>query len=378
MNSEIIIPLPSASNQTEPLIEEPAFTKPEQDLADIKVGHGLQTVDTFGITKQERERIIPQLQYAYGIQFTEGVTAVPFPSFTTRKCLLTDTQARVYFLKERPSYSVDPERQRVTSMLQTILAEQLTFIPPIIKTVDDKPHAEIEGKIMYLTPFIQGDLFMGRLEQSISSANALGLMHKAAQSIPPEVETETTTQSLQIMVGWAEELDFPDTNLKKKVISKMRYLGNKYEVSQEGLYGWMHADVAPYNTIYHGNEVLAINDFDNVMYGPLAKDLAIMLLDHTALNYAGPTSSFRTPIRTVVETDRMDQMLQAYLLSSENNMRDLIDLPNQLTSMWVEYMALGLLRGDFSLKNVNEALEFSDNLYHNTAMVVRNHLQRVE
>lgn len=340
------------------------------DPEDVKIGHTLNTIDTLMTNKHERDRIIPRLRDLYRIPFISTAASVPFPSFTSRKCLLADEKGNTYFLKEKPLYSIDEKQLKIASMLQIELSQQLSFIPQILLTERGDPYARMGGEILFLTPFIDGDVFMGKLTQSISSARALGEMHKASRVITPGLETETTSESLSTMVDWAEALPFPDTTLKANVSSRMRQLGLKHRVSQNGTYGWVHADVAPYNTIYKGNDVIAINDFDNAMFGPLAKDLAITLLDHCALNYAGPTSSFRTPIRTKIDTERMSKMLTTYLETSNNEISQLSDLPNQISSMWIEYMALGLLRGDFSLKDVSTALPFVDTLYNFTDSLV--------
>lgn len=340
------------------------------DTEDVKIGNTLNTIDTLMTYKYERDRIIPQLRDLYRIPFISTTASVPFPSFTSRKCLLADENGNTYFLKEKPLYSTDEKQLKIASVLQLELSQQLSFIPQILLTERGDPYVRMGGRILFLTPFIDGDLFVGKLAQSISSARALDEMHKASRVIAPGLEIETTSESLTTMVDWAEALPFPDVILKANVLSRMRQFGLKYRVSRNGAYGWIHADVAPYNTIYKGNDVIAINDFDNAMFGPLAKDLAITLLDHCALNYAGPTSSFRTPIRTKIDTERMSKMLATYLETSNNEISQLTDLPNQISSMWVEYMALGLLRGDFSLKDVSTALPFVDTLYNFTNYLV--------
>lgn len=343
------------------------------DPADVKIGYTLNSVDVFMTDKRERDRIIPQLRDLYRIPFISAIASVPFPSFTSRKCLLTDEKGNTYFLKEKPLYSTDEKQLKIASTLQIELSQQLSFIPQIILTDRGDPYIKVGDKILFLTPFIEGDVFIGKLAQSLSSARALGKMHKTSEVIPPGSEIETTSKSLIVMVDWTEALAFPDVILKDKVLGRMRELGSKYTVSQNGVYGWIHADVAPYNTIYKGDDVIAINDFDNAMYGPLAKDLAITLLDHCAINYAGPTSSFRAPIRTVIDTERMDKMLVAYLETSNNKISQLGDLPNQISSMWIEYMALGLLRGDFSLRDVSIALPFADTLHSFVTSLVDKH-----
>jgi thiamine kinase-like enzyme len=346
-------------------------SSPEEDLSDVKVGNNLQTVDVFMIKRAEREHFLPLLRNIYGINFTNYVRSTPYQSFTSRKCLVEDDKGRIYFLKEKPEYSVSQERLKASSMLQYKLSEKLSFIPPIIPTIDNSPYAHIHGKIILLTPYVEGDIFMGRMEQSLSSAETLAKMHVAVSDLPLGNEIETTTEALITMVEWTDNLAFPDIALKKSIISKLSKLGLQFSVSQDGPYGWIHTDVAPYNTLYKDNKVLAINDFDNVIYGPLAKDLAILLLDHCGLNYAGASSSFGTPIRTVLDIHRMDQMLGVYLKTSGNNINEFKDIPNQITSMWLEYMALGLLRGDYSLKDVDKALHFSENLYRQTAELVK-------
>jgi len=335
------------------------------DPGNEKAGATLESVDWLFIRETDRRTFLPLLEQEYGIKFSEGgVDPTLAISFTSQKCVISDLTGQKYFLKRKPSYSLgEPQRSR-SALMQSRLSECLSYIPKVIYTKKGSPYARIGEHFFLLTPYIEGDFFMGRLSQSVACASVLGEIHRTASEIlPPEDNAfiDSTEETLRFieMVG---RLDFPSVDLKEIVLKEMRELALKYQATNIGKRGWLHGDFSPFNMIFRGNQVIAVNDFDNVAYGLLARDVAECLLTHSGVNYAGATSSLRAPIRTTIDISRMKRMLNAYLKSNPISKDELIDLPNQMCLIWLELMALGLLRGDFSLNDVQIALPHCHNI----------------
>jgi Ser/Thr protein kinase RdoA (MazF antagonist) len=248
--------------------------------------------------------------------------------------------------------------------MQHSLSRFLPYIPRIIFTKEGSPYAQIGEDFFLLTKYVEGDFFIEKLEQSVNCASALGEMHKTAlEKLPSQSDFIDSTEETLRFIDMAEGLNFPSLDLKRSILNKMRESAAKYKATNIGKKGWLHGDFSPFNMVFKGDQLIAVNDFDNVAFGVLARDLAECLLTHTGINYAGTTSSLRTPIRRTIDSSRMKAMYIAYLEKNPISSSELVDLPNQMVLIWLELMVLGLLRGDFSLRDVEMALSHPDDIY---------------
>lgn len=340
-------------------IDNEAYIPPIINPDQVKIGDTIERVDLLFILKNDRKVLLPILEDQYGIQFNTD----PIPdriqsiSFTSRKCIISDLKGKEYFLKRKPQYSLrEPQKTRAAS-LQISLASNLDYVPKIIGTKYGSPYANIGSSFFLLTPFVNGGFFIGRIEQSDACASALGEIHRvASQILDPQKDFIDSTQETLNFISMVKGLDFPNNDLKTSVLDEMQILTEQFHSTNDGEKGWLHGDFSPYNMVFNGNTVIAINDFDNVTYGPLARDVAECILTHTDINYAGATSSLRAPIRTTIDMSRMIKMLKTYLLTNPISKNELVDFPNQMSLLWLELMSLGLLRGDYSLTDVQKVI----------------------
>ncbi len=348
-----------------PVVTALDFLPAVLDPAEVKQGNNLVTDDFLVRTRQERLLFLKELTQAYGLTFQEKTDPVPsIVSFTSRKGIIYTQEGHAFFAKQKPVYSLENGQHHHAASMQVALSKTLSYVPPIIPTKDGQPYAFVQNAWYFLTPYIQGDFYMGKIEQSISSARVLGAMHRVARlTLPPApVSTDFMEESLKFVDLFAQ-LDFPDQTLHTSLVHRMKHILRSMQATKTAVDGWIHGDFAPFNLLFQANTVIAVNDFDNVLYGPLSKDIAECLLTNCGVNYAGVTSSMRPPIRTTLDLERAKRMLAAYLQESNLRKEQLADLPEQSVFSWFELISVGLLRGDFSLRDVENAIFFPSVLH---------------
>lgn len=328
------------------------------DVSEIRAGNNLELVDFLVQGNKERRDFLQAFSKIYAIAFQDKVDPVPAViSFTSRKGILYGLDGKAYFAKQKPPYSLQGQRLFNAAQMQIALSECLPYVPPIIKTRKGQPYACLHKATYFLTPYIPGDYYIGRREQSFSAAYILGEIHATALRLlpPAPVATDSIEETFNL-IKLAAQLDFPNKELHKALMDQMKEILHSIRHQNTSINGWLHGDFAPFNIVFHRDATIAVNDFDNVTYGPLCRDVAECVLTHCGIHYAGATSSMRPPILTTLDTDRAKGMISAYLQSSGLPLKELSDIPYQVIYVWFELIAVGLLRGDFSLEDVDKAL----------------------
>ncbi|MEK7518156.1 MAG: phosphotransferase [Patescibacteria group bacterium] len=333
-------------------------------LEEVKQGNTLEDTDILFALQKERKNLLPILSHEYGISFVDKFSDMNLASFTSLKRIIHDEKGNKYFLKQKPSYSLDEPRRTRSALMQSTLSDYLPFVPPILFTRDDSPYAQIGTRTFLLTKFVEGDYYIGKHEQSFACARALAEIHKYSGSVlPMQSDPVDFTEETIDFIRLVEQVDFPALDLKSSVVDHMKEKIYVYRSSNEGKLGWLHGDFAPSNMVFQQDNLVAVNDFDNVTYGVLSRDIAECLITHCDINYAGSMSSLRVPIRTSIDVDRMEKMIGFYLEASSLKKYDIIDMPKQMVLVWIELMSLGLARGDFSLRDVDTALDHANDIY---------------
>lgn len=335
--------------------------KNDYNTLEEKSGKPLELSDILFLDKHERESFLPILEDLYGLKFKDGIEFSSSLSLTSRKCLIYDTNNNKYFLKRKPEYSLEEPLKSRSVILQKFLSDSTNFVPKVIYTKNNEPYAVINKNHYLLTPFIEGGIFSGNIEQCLDGASKLGVMHRLGfENLPKQAEFTDSTTSALTFLGYARNLHFENEDLKNETLDKIEAKMHFYSSHNKGLLSWIHSDFAPFNLVYTSNIVVAVNDFDNATYGNISKDLAECLISFCDINYAGTTSSLNKVIREKVDNESMVKLFRSYLNSSRFGYSELHDLPNEMSIMWLKLMVLGLLRGDFTLDNLKNTLSHAD------------------
>ena len=123
----------------------------------------------------------------------------------------------------------------------------------------------------------------------------------------------------------------------------------------------IHGDFSPFNMVFNETGIVAANDFDNCGHHPRIRELGEAIMTFCdGINYAGSTSSYRRPISTRFNIVKAKVFFSAYLARIEQPLtqEELLTFPSEMKTLWVELMALGLVRGDFNFYDVSQGLGF--------------------
>lgn len=329
-----------------------------QTCTDISkvLGKPLVSHDIFLLEKKERKHVISILREVYWIDFIDHIEPVPFSvSLTSKKCILVDLEGKRYFLKDKPVYS--HSNKEISAYVQQTLAQSIDSIPGIIPRIDGALFTEYKDSFMFLTPFIEWNIYDGDIEKSIQSAKTLAQIHGVSDNMELFLSTnnhfswqDTITFFLELLreqVGICDDFQ----KLEEKILELLElYMPNN---NTSGTTWYLHRDYAPFNLVFWQNhEVLAVNDFDNSTYWFLVTDLAELIVTHCIINYIGPSSSFRAIEPEYFDITRAEKIIQTYIEHYPQN-KDLINsLPQHIIMVLLEILCVGLLRWDFDIRSI--------------------------
>jgi hypothetical protein len=346
-----------------------------------RIGGNLENSDllTFA-TKRERDDFQVEVTAFYRMPLrldsSDGVASF---SHTSRKMILLDEGGSAYILKQKPFYCRSREHCLAFMYVQQSAARNTEIVPKIIAGHSGEAFFSWRGEIFFLTPRIPGRVIDGSIEESVQCALALADLHgaldglelscapghplypitrsaeEARKFVAMMLDRSAESKSSEIFVSVAKQLyetiDGVDQNyrwqLMKSPIEEPR---------------WNHGDPGPFNFVLSGGKVVAINDFDNVNVGRLARDVGILLLTQTGVFYKGATSSLRRPILQRLDVARLQAMWANYRDRGSYRGVGVEALPYEMALHWIELMGLGLVRGDYSVGDVIEALPFAEKI----------------
>lgn len=325
-------------------------------------GKDLNPADIF-LTSKSDLYTFHKILAAYGIN---NVTSLDFPTTfsTTSRKLIIFTSNQAYFLKEKPLYCCSPDALHLSASFQDYLAKRLDFVPPIVYTLDHKPYFQFGSRTFLLTEFRRGRIFRATLEDVKSAGEALGKLH----TVSYEYSTGTTfpkkssRDDAQTFIQMAAALPGSENDpWKIQVIDNLLDTINNYKINNPGLpYIVNHGDPAPFNLVFSNQGVIAVNDFDNSGNYPRIRDVADGIVTHAdGVNYAGTTSSFKTPITEQFSINKAKEYLASYLhYAPAFTQAEKGSLLSEICNRWCELMALGLVRGDFGYYDLVNKLRF--------------------
>jgi aminoglycoside phosphotransferase (APT) family kinase protein len=343
-----------------------------QDCVEIRSEDTWELTDTLVQSRRERKDFLQTLAERYQLMLQDRIDPVPsMISFTSHKGILYGLDGTAYLVKQRPDNSLQGPQLFHAAHLQMVLSEHLPYVPPVIRTREGSAYAYVHNAIYFLTPYISGEYYIGRREQSLAAASALGEMHALAlRLLPPAPLAAASQKETSGFFKLVEQFDFSDKQLHQRVIEQMKEVLYSIMEPDTSINGWLHGDFAPFNLVFRQDTVIAVNDFDNVMYGPLGRDVAECVLTHCGMCYTDTASLMRPPIQTTLDASRARGMISAYMQSSGVPLEACANLASQIVSLWFELLVVGLLRGDLSLEDVNDAFAYWIRLQHKVSEVL--------
>lgn len=322
-------------------------------------GNDLNTSDLF-LTSENEYRILGDVVEEYGLGEVVGHMPALTYSTTSRKLILQTERGR-FFLKEKPDYCVEPDQLRLSAEFQDLLAEQTDFVPKIFRTTKGERYFRRGSKTFLVTKFIEGRHFSGSHCDIQSAGRALGIVHNVSAKIDVgEAVVKHSRVDAARFLDMASNLPNSDDDRWKVKTMEGLSFHLPTQVSNDGLFIINHGDFAPFNAVFDESQMLALNDFDNVGFYLRTRDVADGLLTYCGgINYAGVSSSMRSPISHRIDREKIAIFLAAYFEGAQEfTGEEELNLVDEIINRWIELMALGLVRGDFSYKDVYTSLSF--------------------
>lgn len=334
-----------------PAVRADDETRPEQTL---------ELVDMLAQSRRERKDFLLALEDQYPLMFQERIDPLPTAvSVTAREGILYALDGTAYVARQRPVSFYNEQRLCDALQLQTLLSEYLPYVPPLLLTRTGAVCAQVQNATYVLTPSVSGEPYIGKREQSLAAAHALGEMHALAlRLLPAAAVVADSREKTSALLTLVARLDVPDRQMQQGVIAQMKEALSSIDEPDTSLNGWLHGDFSPVHLVFRRNTVIAVNDFENVVYGPPGRDIARCVLTHCGVDCATAASPLHTPILTTLDTSRARGMISAYMQSSGVPREACVNIASQMVYLWFELLAVGLLRGDVSFAVVGDALPF--------------------
>lgn len=364
-SSDVVVP------ENNPYLTVPQQIRAKDELSTKVYGNDLTRTDMLLGLGKEDEGFFALIVDNYDIGNVVGLRFPHVVSTTSRKAIV-ETDRGVFFLKEKPKYCCDPDSLTLTADFQSYLADRSSFVAPVINSKDQQVYTSIGTRIFLLTEFREGRVFRGNMEDVASAGDTLAQIHNLSNRYPhdsryPEkLSFDESTSFIQMAAGLPNTEQDP---FKETVLSRLKEIlaRNRIDASTSSrlLHIICHGDFSPFNMVFGSNSegIIAVNDFDNCGCHPRIRDLAESMLTFCdAINYAGNTSSYRRPISRRFNLAKAQTLFQAYSNKIEKPLssEELAALPREMKTLWIELMALGLVRGDFNFYDVLQALKFPD------------------
>jgi homoserine kinase type II len=216
----------------------------------------------------------------YNLGRIEQISEFPRGSRRAPKLVLK-TENGAYLLKRRAKGKDDPFKVAFCHQLQLYLAAKQFPLPHLIGTADDNNSMlQWRGAIYELFEFIKGTPYDQSLESTAESGRILGLFHKLLSDYEPQYEpprgsyhaARSVNKALSYIPGTLRKLDAAGRKVDLEPMEQtLQFLTTLYNeaamrVNDLGLNDWtqliVHSDWHPGNTLYRGQRVVAVIDYD--------------------------------------------------------------------------------------------------------------------
>lgn len=210
----------------------------------------------------------------FDIGTIEAIQEFPRGSRRAPKVIIR-AESGLYLLKRRARGKDNPFKVAFSHALQLYLASRQFPLPHLIGTKkDNNSMLQWKGGIYELFEFIKGTGYDNSLSSTSEAGRLLALFHKLLSDYQPEYEPPVGSYHASRSAAAAMQ-QIPDTlghrDRGRRLLKLMRFLQESYKgaatrVNEMGLSDWpmqiVHSDWHPGNTLYRGNKVVAVIDYD--------------------------------------------------------------------------------------------------------------------
>ena len=261
----------------------------------------LNISDTINMNSEYGKRLSIAIESTYGFKVLE-YSSIPEISFTSKKALIV-TSNEIYFLKEKPLYSRTEGALFRSASFQNFCAENSDKFVKIIKTKDNKDYLLFEGSVYFITDYIKGPSFTGKIEDLLKTIDTLAELkkigHKYIAKYCEEKEFLLINKSYEIIPSFnvlepiIKSVD--DRKSFEKLKLALNVLIKEYDANKNIKYVMSHGDCILFNFQTLTDRVI-LHDFDNTKVLPNVHDMCEFFVSSCLLNYRGSITNLKLPI----------------------------------------------------------------------------------
>lgn len=293
----------------------------------------------------------------------------PYPSFTSRKVII-HTDKGAFFVKEKPLYCDSEYSRRLSADFQNFLSQKLIFIPGVIPTCNNQYYVKFQSRHYFLTIYKPGRIFNGSLDDTKQLCSALLKFQSVAKKFDFQKKGYKKSESYHVLDVSHLIKRYCKNDIDHCVFLKIekiiRELTKKYKKNHNKSYIVSHGDFAPFNVIFTGQKVAAINDFDNTNILPRTHDMAELLVTSSLINYIAPVTNCRKPVFIKPTKKTFEAILKFYKKNFSLSKGEILLFPTLVKIVWLEILLLTVVKEDYSLQDLKKVLPslISDELDH--------------
>jgi serine/threonine protein kinase len=257
---------------------------------------------------------------------------------TTEKYLLCEGEIPLFFLKQIPLYASREGDVVERAQLLRLLKSQNFPVPTLI----GPKFTRYQGRLWQLFEYIPGVRCPKTKQSFLSGCQCILQLHSILP--PPSLPFTKTNATLSLLILLLEQEGFAHKEFLDSI--------QKYSTSVQDFdlpLTWIHGDLSHNNCLYQEDTLIALLDFDNATTFHRLRDFCEYFLTFFSFHYVEGKTNFLDRIPDYISFD-----FSIFPLTKEEKKA----APNMMKLVFVELLALGFLRGDFSCtpKNFEIAL----------------------
>lgn len=264
---------------------------------------------------------------------------------STSRVAVVVAGGRRFVLKQVPWYAQRPRQLRTSHAWQRALQRHGLPVPAPLPTLGGDSWLSFEGAVLVLMPHVEGEPFAGDARQCAAAGRALAALHACPVHLPDALGESYPELVADHLALARDGGDARRLRLLKELSAVLRDAAGAIT----GAPCAVHGDFSPGNVLFGPDgSVAAIVDFDNCDVGVRVRDVAEAALTFCALRYEPRSSSFMRPLTLTFDEHRAERLLGAYATAAHPPVgaAEAAGVDVAATAVFVELMALGLLRGD--------------------------------
>lgn len=320
----------------------------------------LNTHDILNMKSVYGRKLTSAIELAYGLKIS-NYAPIPEISLTSKKALIKTDQG-TFFLKEKPFYSTKPDALFRSFTFQDYCAKNSDRFIEIIKTKDSAYYLDFEGSIYFITRYIKGNSFNGKIDGLFRMLETIIELRKLGENYLKEYINKKTllpfNKSYEIILPFSLLKHAVVTKEDKKVFSDLKkalkILTEKFDSYERIKYIMSHGDCILFN-FQILNDKAILHDFDNAKVLPSMHDVSEFFVSSCLLNYKGSVTNLKLPI--FLSCHKNTSTIIAKKIVGHLSKDEISLLPVCIEIIWLWTLMLSVIKEDYMMTDLIPAIE---------------------